>query len=99
MARFGGKFFWLTLAISIGLVGYYGYVVRLDRLYDEYRQSAQEVQALSEQRNAVTQEAERLERRVNDMKHDPIETEAAIRQRQNLVRPGETIYVVKLEDE
>ena len=99
MARFGGKVFWLTLAVFIGLAGYYGYTVRLDHLYTEYRQSANEVQALHEQSESLTQEADRLERRVEDMKHDPIEMEAAIRQRRNLVRPGETVYKVELEKE
>ena len=97
MARFGGKVFWLTLAVFIGLAGYYGYVVRLDHMYTEYRQSANEVQALREQSETLSEEADRLDRRVKDMKHDPIEMEAAIRQRRNLVRPGETIYKVELE--
>lgn len=98
MARIGGRFFWIAFAVLACAAGYYGYAVRLDTLYQDYRQSAQEVQALREQRDALTSEAERLEQRVEHMKHDPIEMEAAIRQRRNLVRPGETIYVVPIEE-
>jgi len=89
----------LALLVLLGLTALYVSQRDLEGLYLQYRQSGQQVEVLRQKANTLKEKEARLKERVNHLESDPIEMEAAIRQRKNLVRPGETVYRVELADD
>jgi len=96
---FGSKLYWLSLALLLGGAAAYVYYANLDGLWAAHQQSERHVQALRHELTGLEQREDGLRRRVEHLESDPVEMEAAIRQRKNLVRPGETVYRVELADE
>ena len=99
MARRSRAWYWLALLVLLGLTALYVSQRDLEGLYLQYRQSGQQVEVLRQKANTLKEKEARLKERVNHLESDPIEMEAAIRQRKNLVRPGETVYRVELADD
>lgn len=99
MTRKGGAWYWLALLVLLGLTAVYVSQRDLEGLYLQYRQSGQQVEVLRQKADALNEKEARLKERVDHLESDPIEMEAAIRQRKNLVRPGETVYRVELADD
>ena len=93
---------WYWLALVLMAVLLVVYVQRRDfyGLFQDYRQSEEQVEAMHGQLDALQAEEAELKVRVENLKDDPLELEAAIRRSKSLVRDGETIYRVELpEDE
>lgn len=94
-----GRRYWLMLAVIAAASAVYVDKRGLVDLYENYQQSAHEVQVLQNDLERLRAEESGLRRRVEGLENDPVEMEAAIRQRKNLVRPGEIIFRVTLTGE
>ncbi len=94
-----GRTYWIALAATIAVSAIYVDKRGLRELYDSFEQSAHEVRLLEKELDRLKTEESGLRRRVEGLESDPVEMEAAIRQRKNLVRPGETVFRVTLTDE
>lgn len=93
------KRYWLTVAAVAVVVALYAYHRDLSGLYREYLRQDGEVQALRDQLDQLRSSEEAMTRRVDRLKTDDVEMEAAIRRDKNLVRQGERIYRVELPPE
>jgi septal ring factor EnvC (AmiA/AmiB activator) len=86
----------LALLLLAGASGAYlvhrGPWERLDGL----RESQKQVDALERERTLLEQRRDRLQRRVEGLKSDPVEVEASIRRSKGLIREGERIYRIPL---
>jgi cell division protein FtsB len=99
MVRRSGIFYLLALLALVGGLVYYVHERDLESLHVQYQQTGQQVEALRKQVENRKIEEKRLQQRARDLQSDPVEMEAAIRQRKNLVRKGETVYRVELADD
>ena len=88
--------YWLALAVVVGLLFVYAQRRDLPGVYGDYLKSDEQVQELEDRLPELEAEKEALERSVDYLGGDALELEAAIRERQGLVRDGETIYVIEL---
>lgn len=94
-----GRTYWLMLAVMIAVSMVYVDKRGLVDLYADYQHSVHDVQVLQKDLDRLKSEEAGLRRRVEGLENDPVEMEAAIRQRKNLVRPGEIVFRVTLSDE
>ena len=83
----------------VGLVWLYADQRGLEGTHGEHERSTQRLNALRDEAARLDGERAALQQRVEYLKSDPVEKEDAIRQRKNLVRPGETDFRVELSDE
>lgn len=98
MARRSPGWYWIVAVVFIaGLVAYAKYY-NLPRLYDEYQYSEREVEDLISRLESLEAEESQLSSKVQDLDTDPLEMEAAIRGKKGLVRQGETVYRVEIEE-
>ncbi len=91
--------YWLALLVLVGLLALYAQRRDLYGLYQAQREGGDRVQVLTQQLDDLEQKKASLERRVERLDADPGELEAEIRHTRNLVREGETIYVIKLPED
>jgi len=70
----------------------------LPGLYDEYRYSEHEVEELISRLESLQTEEAVLSSKVLGLDTDPSEMEAAIRAKKGLVREGETVYRVEIDE-
>ena len=92
------KAYWCALIASAALTTLYAMRQDLADLHAGYVESGARVERLAEDREALVQERERLDRRVRHLGSDPVELEASIRESRNLVREGETIYRIEIDE-
>lgn len=87
--------YWLALVAVAVLVFAYAQRRDLPGIYEDYLDSEEKIQALEDTLPELEAEKKQLERSVDYLGGDALELEAAIRERQGLVRDGETIYVIE----
>lgn len=93
--------FWYRCALVALVVCAGVYVERRDvvSLRVEHIEAAENVSHAETRLAEMQAEAAELERRVEYLRSDPVELEAAIRAEKKLVREGERIYRIVLPDE
>jgi len=96
--RSGTLWYILAFLALVGLVGLYGRQRGLLERYDTFEQSERRVHRLERERDTLRNSQEELREYLQDLHSDPVEREAEIR-RHGMVREGETVYKVVLEDE
>jgi cell division protein FtsB len=87
--------YWLGLIILGGAVLYYAQARDLQGRLVHHQERQQQVETLRGQLQDKEQQKTALERRVHGLKSDPVEIEAAIREAEQKVREGETIYRIE----
>lgn len=90
---------WIALTGVAVLTLGYAQQRDLHGLYEKYRHSQEKVGIQEFQLDRLTTDEAALHLRVEQLKSDPLEMEAAIRETRHFVRPGETIYRVLLPEE
>ena len=88
-------FYWLALVAIAGLLIVYVQRRDLSGVYRDYLKSEEQIQELEHHLPELEAEKDRLERSVDFLGGDALELEAAIRERQGLVRDGETVYIIE----
>lgn len=91
--------YWLAILILIGVLAFYAQRRDLYGLYKAQQESEQRVEALTAQLDEQEQENNLLERRGQLLGADPGELEAESRNTRNLVREGETVYLIQLPED
>lgn len=91
--------YWLTLTLLVALVGLYAHQRGLYGLYLESKASAERLRNEQQELTTLQIKERRLEQRQAALDDDPVEIEAAVRRKKNLVREGEKVYRVFLADE
>ena len=89
---------WSVVLLIVG-VGVYAGKRDLPQLHLEYRDVSTRVDRSVAQLESITAESKALQRRVDYLRSDPLEVEAAVRSEKNLLREGETVYRIILPDE
>jgi len=82
--------------VLVGLLAFYAQRRDLYGLYQTQRDSEQRVEVLQKELAELEQEKDSLQGHVQRLDTDPGELEAASRRTRNLVREGETVYVIPL---
>jgi len=90
-----GKY-WLAILVLVGLLALYAQRRDLYGLYQAQRQGEQRVEVLQKELADLEQEKDSLQGHVQRLDADPGELEAASRRTRDLVREGETVYVIPL---
>lgn len=93
-----GKY-WLAVLVLVGLLALYAQRRNLYGLYQAQREGEQRVEVLRQELADLEQEKTSLEQHVERLDADPRELEAASRRTRNLVRDGETVYVIPLPED
>ena len=89
-------FYWLCWLLVLTFATVYVVARQLPQRYAGWRQQQQQMKSYQEKADALQQELEQAQDRVEDLSNDPVEHEAAVRHAQrDKVRPGETIYLLK----
>ncbi len=91
--------YWLALIATVALTTGYLYHRDLASQYVDFRARERQVEALEQERDALQRQGRELREHLEGLDSDPVEIEAASRNKQSLVREGETIYRVVLESE
>lgn len=89
---------WALLLLIVG-VGVYAEQRDLARLHLEYRDASSRVERSAAHLETLEADAAALQRRVDYLRSDPLEVEAAVRSEKKLLREGETVYRIILPDE
>lgn len=99
MERRSIRWRWLALLLVAGLAGAYAVHRDLYGTYLEYRESDARVDALMDGHKTLEETRDALQRRVDLLGSDPVEIEASIRRGKNLVREGERVYRIELDQD
>lgn len=83
-----------VLVLILAIVLTYAYASRKNLLgkYMEHEQREAQVNAASQQCEALAQEIQAARQRITSLHGDPEELEDVIRRTENRIRPGETVY-------
>lgn len=87
--------YWLGLAIVAGVTGLYAYERDMVGQYLNYQRSRSEFRDMQRQVEESRKEEELARRRVEMLRTDPVEIEAAVRRNKNLLRAGERVYRIE----
>ena len=91
--------YWLALVLAVIFAVGYAYQRDLRGLARQSRTSREDVRRLQEDLDALQDTEEELRLRVEGLTGDPVEIEASIRRSKNLVREGERVYRIELEED
>ncbi len=98
MARRSPGWYWIVAGVFIFSLAAYAKFYDLPGLYDEYQFSEHEVEELISRLEFLQGEESVLSSKILGLDTDPSEMEAAIRGKKGLVREGETVYRVEIDE-
>ena len=82
-------------AIALMTMGYGVAEFRGPNGYTGLMQKREQVRTLEQENAKLRAEIDRLDHRVDRLRHDPAAQELEIRKKLGLVKPGETVYVLQ----
>jgi len=88
-------FYWLLVVASVTIAVVYAERRNLYGRCFAHQEGVRKVEEAVRERDALKTEIESSKKRVGYLEDDPLEIEAAIRQRKDFVREGETVYRIK----
>lgn len=91
--------YWLGLAVVAALTAVYAYERDLVGQYLNYQRSRSEFRDMQRHVEESRTKEELARRRVEMLRSDPVEIEAAVRRDKNLLRAGERVYRIETEPE